>query len=228
MEREEEPGGGEGAGSGTSARWPADPGSVPEEASTPSPRETSAPVGAGADGRETADSMVPDDLWAILTGEERSGEGRGGGRQSTPGHLPEEDASSGGPDLGTREAPERASPDPGSGRDREPWRGDQPSAPAEAPPAWQPAPPPVVVRPDPPRMAPRAPAPLTSRGRTPAGVPRGLSSPRNRAVAGPMYVNLLREGGRGSLRQAIVLAEVFGTPVALRSPGREGGSFPQV
>lgn len=42
-----------------------------------------------------------------------------------------------------------------------------------------------------------------------------------------MYVNLLREGGRGSLRQAIVLTEVFGTPVALRSPGREGGGFPQ-
>ncbi|MDE0249048.1 MAG: hypothetical protein OXO56_14125 [Gammaproteobacteria bacterium] len=47
-------------------------------------------------------------------------------------------------------------------------------------------------------------------------------------MAGPMYVNLLREGGRGSLRQAIVLAEVFGIPVALRSSGREKGGFPQV
>ena len=222
MEREEEAGGGEGAGSGTSARWPADPGSVPEEAGTPSRRETSAPVGAGADGRETADSMVPDDLWAILTGEERSG-----GGPPAPAQLPEEDTAGGG-GFGTRETSERVPPMPESGRDREPWRGDHPSTPAGDPPDWQPAPPPVVVRPDLPRIPPRAPAPLPSRGRTPAGVPRALPSPRDRAVAGPMYVNLLREGGRGSLRQAIVLTEVFGTPVALRSPGREGGGFPQV
>ena len=228
MEREEAAGEGEGAGSGTSARWPADPGSAPEEAGTPSRRETPAPVGARTDGSETADSMVPDDLWAILTGEERSGEGRGGGRSSTPGRVPEEDVSSGGPDLGTRETPKRLPPTPESGRDREPWRGDRPSAPAGDPRDWQPAPPPVVVRPDPPRMLPRVPAPIVSRGRTLAGVPGALPAPRGRAVAGPMYVSLLREGGRGSLRQAIVLAEVFGTPVALRSPGREGGGFPQV
>ena len=226
MEREEAAGDGE--GSGTSARWPADPGSVPEEAGTPSPRERHAPAGARAGGRETADSMVPDDLWAILTGEERSGEGRGGG-PSTPGQIPEEDAS-GGPDFGTRETPERLPPMPESGRDPEPSWGDQPYAPGEAPPDWQPAPPPVVVRPDPPRMPPPAPAPLPSRRRTPpASVPRAFPLPRGDHVqgAGPMYVNLLREGGRGSLRQAIVLTEVFGTPVALRSPGREGGGFPQ-
>ena len=221
MEREEAAGDGEGAGSGTSARWPADPGSVPEDASTTSQRETPAPVGTRADGRETADSMVPDDLWAILTGEERSG------GPPAPDQIPEEDASAAG-DLRTREASERVPPVPESGRDRDPWRRDQPSASTGDPPGWQPAPPPVVVRPDSPRVPRRAPAPLPSRGRTPAGVPRVLSSPRDRAVSGPMYVNLLREGGHGSLRQAIVLAEVFGTPVALRSPGREGGGFPQV
>ena len=43
-----------------------------------------------------------------------------------------------------------------------------------------------------------------------------------------MYVNLLREGGSGSLRQAIVLTEVFGTPLALRSPGRERDGLPRV
>lgn len=227
MEREEAAGDGEGAGSGTSARWPADPDSVPEEAGAPSSRETPAPAGARTGGRETADSMVPDDLWAILTGEERSGEGPGGGRPSTTGQVPEEDAS-GGPDLGTRETPERASPIPESGRDPEPSWGGQPSAPAEAPPAWQPVPPPVVFRPDPPRMPPRAPAPHTSRRRTPAGVPGAFPRPPGGRVqgAGPMYVDLLREGGSGSLRQAIVLTEVFGTPLALRSPGRERGGLP--
>ena len=228
MEREEAAGDGEAAGSGTSARWPADPGSVPEDAGTPSPRETPAPAGTRAGGRETADSMVPDDLWAILTGEERSGEGRGGG-PPVPGRIPGEDAS-GGPDLGTRETPERASPIPEeSGRDPEPSWGDQPSAPAGAQPDWQPAPPPVVVLPDPPRMPPWVPAPLPSRGRTPASVPGALSPPPGGRVqgAGPMYVNLLREGGSGSLRQAIVLTEVFGTPVALRSPRREGGGLPR-
>lgn len=228
MEREEAAGHGEGAGVGTSAPWPADPGSVPEEASTPSPRETPAPAGARTGGRETADSMVPDDLWAILTGEERSGAGRGGGRPSTTGQIPEEDAS-GGPDFGARETPERLPPMPQRGRGEPSW-GDQPSAPAEAPPAWQPVPPPVVVRPDLPRMPPRAPAPLPSRGRAPASVPGVFPRPREDhvTVAGPMYVKLLREGGSGSLRQAIVLTEVFGTPVALRPPGREGGGLPHV
>lgn len=223
MEREEEVGEREGAGAGTSARWPADPGSVPEEAGAPSPRETSAPAGARAGGRDTADSMVPDDLWAILTGEERSGEGRGGGL-STPGQIPEEDPS-GGPDFGTRETPDRLPPMPESGRDPEPSWGDQPYAPGEAPPDWQPAP-----RPDPPRMPPQVPAHLLSRGRTPASVPGAFPRPRAGQVegAGPMYVNLLREGGSGSLRQAIVLTEVFGMPVALRSPGREGGGLPRV
>lgn len=221
MEREEAAGDGEGVGSGTSARWPADPGSVPEEAGTPSQRETPAPVGTRADGRETADSMVPDDLWAILTGEERSGGPPG------PGQIPEEDASGGG-DFGTRETPERVPSAPESGRDPEPSWGAQPSAPAGDPPDWQPAPPPVVVRPDPPRMPFRAPVPLPSRRKIPASVPRALPSPRDHAVAGPMYVSLLREGGRGSLRQAIVLAEVFGTPVALRSPRLERGGLPQV
>lgn len=230
MEREEAAGEGEGAGAGTSARWPADPGSAPEDAGTPSPRETPAPAGTRAGGRETADSMVPDDLWAILTGEERSGEGRGEG-PSTPGQLPGEDAS-GGWDSGTRETPERVPPmREEGGRDREPSWGDQPSAPAEDPPDWQPAPPPVVVLPDPPRMPPRAPAPLPSRGRTPGILPGAFPSPpgdRAQVAAGSMYVNLLREGGSGSLRQAIVLTEVFGTPVALRSPERKGGGFPLV
>ena len=87
---------------------------------------------------------------------------------------------------------------------------------------------PVVVLPDPPRMPPRVPVPLSSRGRTPAGVPGAFPRPYGGRVqgAGPMYVNLLREGGSGSLRQAIVLTEVFGAPVALRSPGREGGGLP--
>ena len=228
MEREEAAGDGAGAGTGASTGWPADPGSISEEAGAPSPREVPAPAGARAGGRETADSMVPDDLWAILTGEERSAEGRGGG-PSTPGQIPEEDASGGG-DFGTRETPERVSPIPESGRDQEPSWGDQPTTPAEAPPVWQPAPAPVVVLPDPPRMPPQAPAPLPSRRRTPASVPGALPRPRKDRVTlgGPMYVNLLREGGRDSLRQAIVLAEVFGTPVALRSPGREGDGFPQV
>ena len=227
MEREEKAGDGEGAGAGTSARWPGDPGSVPEEASTPSPREAPAPAGARTGGRETADSMVPDDLWAILTGEERAGEGQGGG-VSAPGQIPEEETS-GRTDFGTRNTPERRPPRPESGRDPEPSWGDQPSAPAEDPPDWQPVPPPVVVLPDPPRMPPRAPAPLPSRGRSPAGVPGAFPRPRGDrvTVAGPMYVNLLREGGSGSLRQAIVLTEVFGKPVALRSPGREGIGFPE-
>ena len=223
MEREEVAGDGEGAGSGTSARWPADPGSVPEQADTPSRRETPAPAGARTGGSETADSMVPDDLWAILTGEERSGGPLG------PGQIPEEDASAGA-DFGTRETPERLPPVPASSRDPEPSWGDQPSAPARDQPRWRPAPPPVVVRPDPPRMPPGVPARLPPRRRTPASVPKAFPRPRKDRVtmAGPMYVNLLREGGRGSLRQAIVLTEVFGTPVALRSSGREGGGFPQL
>ena len=226
MEREEKAGDREGAGVGTSTRWPADPGSAPGDAGTPSPRQAPAPAGARTEEREMADSMVPDDLWAILTGEERSGAGRGEG-PPVRGRIPGEDASAG-PEFGTPEAPERRPPMPEeSGRDREPSWEDQPPAPAEEPPDWQPAPPPVVVLPDPPRMPPRAPAPLPPRRRTPASVPGALPRPRGDRVqvAGPMYVNLLREGGSGSLRQAIVLTEVLGAPVALRSPGREGGGL---
>ena len=50
--------------------------------------------GPAPTGARRPNSMVPDDLWAILTGEERSGEGPGG-ELSVPGRIPGEDASGG-------------------------------------------------------------------------------------------------------------------------------------
>ena len=93
----------------------------------------------------------------------------GGGRIGRGGFRDPGDARASSPDAGERPGPRAV-----VGRPAVRSRRD--------PPDWRPAPPPVVVRPDPPRMPPRAPVPLPSRGRTPASVPRAFPRPRGDRV----------------------------------------------
>lgn len=207
MEWEEEAEGEDGVESGTSSSAPSG-----------SPARTGAPAGE----RETADSMVPDDLWAILTGEERPGAGRG-----LPPVPDRDEAVAAEPVPGSVERAESL-PERSGGRDPgpPPWATMPP--PSESPPAWRPAPPPPTARtPATPARVPRRTRSLAP-SRREASMTRAQAFPaasEDTAKSRSMYVELLREGGVNSLRQAIVLAEVFGTPVALRPPGRDGNGF---
>ena len=210
MEREEKAGGEDGLGSGPSFPGPARslPGSDPARTGAPS-RE-----------RETADAMVPDDLWAILTGEERPGAGRGPPETSTvSGEVVSVEPSPGSVEWGERfpEAPGGLEPIP-------PPVATPPSS-AGHPPVWTPVPVAAgTTSASPARLPRRAPSPAPSRR------PPGMTGARqalpamHEDAARPrsVYVELLRDGGRGSLRQAIVFAEVFGTPAALRPPRWQG------
>jgi hypothetical protein len=145
--------------------------------------------------RETADSMVPEDLWAVLTGEE-------------PPRPPKVESP-----------PDRPRPEP--------------VRQAEAPPEIQPPP-----RPIPPTPVPRGvPAPIGSAPPAPPVTrpPPVVSSSRELGGVSPVlgsravetadddrasrYVRLLRSSEVDSLRQAVVLREVLGRPVAYRQAG---------
>ena len=132
--------------------------------------------------RETADSMVPDDLWAVLTGQQQ----------------PQE-----------REKPRTASAEPAPLPERIPERRPPP----------EPKPPPK----------PRVPVPVLSdryraselRARTPI-VPKDtvrLTGELTRRRIRSGYAEFLLAGGADSLRKAIVLKEVLGSPAAFRAPG---------
>ena len=138
--------------------------------------------------RETSDSMVPDDLWAVLTGQQE----------------PQE-----------REEPGTASAEPAPLPERIPERRPPP----------EPKPPPK----------PSVPVPVLSDryrasellARTPI-VARGTVRPtgeltRRRIRSG--YAELLRAGGADSLRKAIVLKEVLGSPAAFRAPSWGWGEW---
>ena len=202
MEREEAGGGEDGPGSG--------PSSFPEPARS-LPDSVPARTGAPSSERETADSMVPDDLWTVLTGEARPNAG-GDPPESPP--VPDEVVSVE-PSPGSVVWGERF---PEATDELEPTSPPVATTPGSSPPVWTPAPPPATTSASPARPPRPAPAPAPSR---PPARMMGGALPAMRGDA--IYVELLRAGGRDSIRQAIVFAEVFGTPAALRPPRWEGG-----
>lgn len=134
--------------------------------------------------RETADSMVPDDLWAVLTGEQPPQE-----REKLPTAY-QEQAPTPMPDL----TPEGRPP-------------PEPELPLKTRVS-------VPVLSDRYRVSdPGALMPLARRG---LGRPMGELA---RKRIGSDYAEFLRSGGTDSLRRAIVLKEVLGSPAAFRAPG---------
>lgn len=134
--------------------------------------------------RETADSMVPDDLWAVLTGEQQPQE-----REKLPTAYQEQEPTPL-PDL----IPEGRPP-------------PEPELPLKTRVS-------VPVLSDPYRVSdPGALMPLARRG---LGRPMGELA-RKRIASD--YAELMRSGGTDSLRRAIVLKEVLGSPAAFRAPG---------
>ncbi len=162
---------------------------------------------ATREGRETADSMVPADLWAVLTGEASPGTrtrdpaGRAGTERSDDSRDVEP-----WDEMGIEgESVETIPPAP---RERE-WKGDPTSIP------WRPEPPPTPP-------APAAPAAKAAPAVPPVPLPLAAARARRAPGRGPgkrasgAYSALLSGAGPGGLRRAIVLTEILGKPVALR------------
>ncbi len=134
--------------------------------------------------RETADSMVPDDLWAVLTGQQPPQE-----REELPTASQEQEPTPL-PDLISEGRPPPEPELPLKTRVSVPVLSDRYRA-----------------------SEPGARMPIAARG---LGRPMGeLASTR----IGSGYAELLRSGGADSLRRAIVLKEILGSPAAFRAPG---------
>jgi hypothetical protein len=203
---------------------------TPTGAQTGAPTTSQTPgTDAPADRRETADTLVPDDLWAILTGERPptkeprprdpeaepwsdeedrwTGEGVPYPREGEsteaetwrPEVTPEE--------LPSTEAPAEVLPEDERRRRPAPWV----SVPTESQPRRMPVPAKVAT---PTPSVPVAPRVVVS-------APLALHATRRSPAA--RYADLLRRGGVDSLRQAVVLREVLDPPIALRgsSSGRK-------
>jgi hypothetical protein len=218
-------------------RAPGAPSAPPRGAPTPTPtptQSTQPPAGP----RETADTMVPEDLWAILTGEAPPT------RVPRP-REPEAEPWSDEEDHWTGEGVPY--PREGESTEAETWR---PEVTAEELPPTE-APPEVLPederrRPTAPRStAPRPTAPrpwipteirptggwarvptLTTAGAHRAAPSAPLAVQASERSPASRYADLLRTGtaaGRlDALRTAIVLREVLDQPLALR-PSRSGG-----
>jgi len=162
-------------------------------AESPGPMEGARGEEEAESPRRTAEVLIPDDLWAILTG--------GAPRPGTP-PPPAEDIPAEEPSVpaGVREeepVAEWGETTWGSSEEEFPWR----------PLAVEPRPMPVL----PPPPLPPAPA----RGFSPERRSSGEG-------VGSDYARRLRSGNVSDLRAAIVLREVLGPPVALRRPGEMG------
>jgi len=210
---------------------------TPDAARRDSPDDAPAPVARQE--RETSDSMVPDDLWAILTGEQRA-----------PRPQPRPVESSGREDpaaIASRRTEgalgsevERQPPPPGRPpilSPMPPRRGE-----TETPvPGWRDR---MQQRRSPTRRS-QLPPPVTVPGE--AEIYQGIEEPwsslpditegeigeddrmlldgegggrmgqRTRVGSRSAYTRLLESGKPGDLRQAIVLSEILGPPKALRS-----------
>jgi hypothetical protein len=176
---------------------------------------TMMPQGTGQAERErTADSMVPADLWEILTGEKRAP------TREEPAPAP---AAEAGPQAPVE--PERAwSFDDRVEETYEPPPTLEPSfekepeeAPPEEPRPWAAE---LEIRRSAQLAAPSA-AAMGASLVEPAPPLRHASTARPvRRPAASVYAELLRSGGPDSLRTAIVVSEVLGPPAALR---RDGG-----
>jgi hypothetical protein len=186
-------------------------------------RPTEAQGGGGPADRETADTLVPDELWAVLTGEAPPT------RVPRP-RAPEAEPWSDEEDRWTGEGVPY--PREGESTEAETWRPESTTeelptteAPAEVLPEDErrrpSAPLPWVLVPT--EMRPRVHAPATAAAPSPApaaAARRVVSAPlavhATRRSPAARYADLLRTGGVDSLRMAVVLREVLDPPVALR------------
>ena len=187
---------------------------------------TAAPEPSGK--RETADSMVPADLWQILTGQQPFPEEPGAEQPRSKTGSPSGSASP--PEVGASSEGDRPARMGRGARDRPPGpestrRAPLPFERTPFPKRPEPAAAPSygaaargLAAPTPtPTAAPPA-APIV-----PARAPAWIAGRRSAGLALP-YVDLLRAGGgRAGLRKAIVLTEVLGPPAALRTTGWDGG-----
>jgi hypothetical protein len=182
---------------------------------------TAAPEPSGR--RETADSMVPADLWQILTGQQPFPEEPGAERPRSRTGSPSGSASP--PEVGS---PSRGDLPAGIGRGAR-GRPPGPESKRRAPSPFEQAPFPKMPEP---AAAPtygaaaRVPTPPPPAAPiVPTRAPAWIAGRRSAGLALP-YVDLLRAGGgRAGLRKAIVLTEVLGPPAALRSTGWDGGEL---
>jgi hypothetical protein len=155
------------------------------------PGRTAAPE--PSDRRETADAMVPADLWQILTGQQPL---PGGPVPEQPQSAEAPSASTPLPEVrSTSEVDRPAELGRGGARPRTP----APESTRKAPSPFEPMP------------FPKMPEPTWIGGRRSAG------------FALPYVDLLRTGGGPGALRKAIVLTEVLGPPAALRPTGWDGG-----
>ncbi len=185
---------------------------------TQSDSRMSGRTGTATRERQTADSMVPGDLWAVLTG------------QQPP---PTSETT-----TGTEEAPASAEwrtqqPQPELAPERAPSYEKTPPLEIERPSEVQARPtPPLVLRPE-----FHAPVTVTSGPYRPGTAGSAVTTPAQAQAAANAafslrgergrpgsaeaseYTALLRQGGRESLRKAVVLKEILGAPAAYRPPG---------
>lgn len=183
------------------AEWEAPSGSTSESRSEPASED------GGAGERETADAMVPEDLWAVLTGQQRpSPRSEGPAPAGSSGRYAED------PPVEPRIPTPVPSDRYGAGRTPR-WGGtrDRPAAigAAEIGGAGRPE-----VRP-----AARAAGSMKRRAVSRLDDTISLHSSSRRRPS--PYTSNLRSGGRQGLREAVVLSEVLGSPLALRP--RDGG-----
>ena len=213
---------------------------IPENAGR-APREVSddAPAPVARQERETSDSMVPDDLWAILTGEQRAPRPQprpveSSGREDpaaiasrrTEGALGSEverqPAPPGRPPILSPMPPRRGetkTPAPGW-RDRLQQRGSATRRSQLPPPVEVPGESEVYREIEEPWSS----LPDITVGEIgeddrvlPDGEGGGRMGQRTRVGSRSAYTRLLESGKPGDLRQAIVLSEILGPPKALRS-----------
>lgn len=180
---------------------------------------TAAPEPSGR--RETADSMVPADLWQILTGQQPFPQEPGAEQPRSKTGSPSGSASP--PEVGASSEGDRTD---AMGRGAR-GRPSGPESTRRAPSPFERTPFPKMPEPAAAptyRAAPHVPAtPPPAAPIVPARAPAWIAGRRSAGLALP-YVDLLRAGGgRVGLRKAIVLTEVLGPPAALRTTGWDGG-----
>ncbi len=210
-------------------------GQAEESGATVASSRTSGPESEVEGERETADRMVPEDFWAVLTGEAPPSELEREGREVSSEGEQEPPAR----DAGDAESWEWSRPGAERPTQRElpeaPVRRSDPDAPVRRsdpdPPAHPHIPVPVpqdrygrdsgpswtseVDAPRPPSR--RAKREQEVRRQEAAGRPRRFP-PGHRPARSPRYTELLGSGNVEELRRAIVLKEVLGPPAALRDP----------
>lgn len=191
---------------------------------SPSDRTAGGVSGHETEERETADQMVPEDFWAILTGEAPPEK-----KESQGSRSEEIGAKGAGGEDDSRGLPEqfperRQDPDPVPERRPDPTPPRTPHIPVPVPQDRYSETEEVTTRDDrsisetaPPEVGytpRRTPPPLEGR-RQPGAIHHSRG---RRSSPASTYTDLLKAGKTDDLRKAIVLREVLGPPAALRSP----------